>query len=69
MSNIVYLASKHFDRNERLRFVIKLVLNKGQSLVVGSSFPKIRAKEIQDMFPEAQIEVMNYGVKICGKKQ
>ena len=68
MNNIIELSARREDKSRRLKYVIGLVLARDQSLIVGTANPKLRYNELRDMFPEAQLEMMKYGVKVCRKK-
>ena len=68
MNNIIELSARRQGKSEKLKHVVELILARDQSLIVGTSYPKLRYDELQIMFPDAKLEIVGYGVKICRKK-
>lgn len=67
MTNIIDIASKRQGKSNRLRYVINYVLSKGETLIVGTSRPQERYNELQALFPDANIEITEMGIKIWKK--
>lgn len=67
--NIISLQTRRNNNSDRLKYVVALVLARGQSLIVGSSKPQARYEELKEMFPNAELELNKWGVKICAKKK
>lgn len=68
MNNIISISAKRHGKTEKLKHVVELVLARGQSLIVGTNYPEQRYKEFSTMFPNAKLEIVKFGVKICKKK-
>lgn len=64
-ANIISLSARRQGKSERLKYVVELVLAKDQTLIVGTSYPEQRYKELSTMFPNAKLEIVKLGVKIC----
>lgn len=67
MTNIIQYHNASFRKLHRLYGVIRLALEKKQPIIVGTSDHTIRAIELEQRFPDAHIEIVEVGVKICPK--
>jgi hypothetical protein len=47
--------------------IIELALEKKQPIIVGTSDHTVRAIELEQRFPNAHIEIVEIGVKVCPK--
>lgn len=68
MTNIIDIASRRQGKLNRLQYVINHVLSKGETLIVGTSKPQERYDELHAMFPDANIEITEMGIKIWKRK-
>lgn len=68
MNNIISISARREGKSEKLKYVVELVLARDQSLVVGTAYPEQRYKELSTMFPNAKLEIVKLGVKICKRK-
>lgn len=64
MNNVIHLDTKL----HRFYSVIRRALEMKQTIIVGTSNPHDRIKELQRQFPEAQIEIVDVGVKVSCRK-
>lgn len=64
MTNVIHLDT----RLHRFYSVIRRALEMKQPIIVGTSNPQDRVKELQRQFPEALIEIVEIGIKVsCSK--
>lgn len=64
MNNVIQLDTKL----HRFYSVIRRALEMKQPIIVGTSNPQDRVKELQRQFPEALIEIVEIGIKVsCSK--
>lgn len=68
MNNIISISARREGKSEKLKYVVELVLARDQSLVVGTAYPEQRYKELSTMFPNAKLEIVKLGIKICKRK-
>lgn len=64
MNNVIHLDTKL----HRFYGVIRRALEMKQPIIVGTSNPNDRLKELQRQFPEAMIEIVDIGVKVSCRK-
>jgi hypothetical protein len=65
--SILFNYARHKAKSDRLNAVIALVLARNQTLIVGTSRPQERYEQLKAIFPNANVEMVNLGVKVCPK--
>lgn len=66
MTNVIDLTSRrHMPAIIR---IVKFVLSEGKEITIGSSDVPRRYRELEFWFPEAKLEIVDMGVKICNRQ-
>ena len=67
MINIIQLSEKRHNKFIRFKRVLERVLDQGQTLIVGTDTPNQRLMELRELFPDAELEIVDLGIKIWKK--
>lgn len=67
MTNIIQLSEKRHNKFIRFKRVLEHVLDQGQTLIVGTATPNQRLIELRELFPDAELEIVDLGIKIWKK--
>lgn len=68
MSEVIQFQSLKNKRFAKWAKLIAYVIERDQDLIVGTTRKQERLKELTEMFPEAVVEIVPMGVKICKRK-
>ena len=67
MTNVIQLSEKRHNKFIRFKRVLEYVLDQCQTLIVGTATPNQRLIELRELFPDAELEIVDLGIKIWKK--